>query len=114
MLIDKQHRFLLTEVRLFQGEQGFYSQTTGAYPSVNAHTLHELSGGDEITFTGYQAYGSARNTYVNGGLSTFAQGYRIGTIMASVSEAILAIDPYGEWVLEGEPTNEQEFNSMYK
>ena len=34
--------------------------------------------------------------------------------MASVSEAILAVDPYGEWVLEGEPTNEQEFNSMYK
>ena len=34
--------------------------------------------------------------------------------MASVTEAILAVDPYGEWVLQGEPTNKEEFNSMYK
>ena len=55
-----------------------YSQTTGAYPSANVHTLHELSSGDEITFTGYHAYGSARSTYADAGLSTVAQGYRIG------------------------------------
>ena len=73
-------QILVNGSAIVQGEQGFYSQTTGAYPSCNAHTLHELSSGDEITFTGYQAYGSARNTYVNGGLSTFAQGYRIGMI----------------------------------
>ena len=73
-------QILVNGSAIVQGEQGFYSQTTGAYPSCNAHTLHELSSGDEITFTGYQAYGSARNTYVNGGLSTFAQGYRIGVI----------------------------------
>jgi len=34
--------------------------------------------------------------------------------VASVTEAILAVDPYGEWVLQGEPTNKEEFNSMYK
>ena len=34
--------------------------------------------------------------------------------MATVSEAILAVDPDGQWVLYGEPTNEQEFNSMYR
>lgn len=59
-------------------ERGYYSQTTGAYPSANVHTLHELSSGDEITFLAFHAYGSARSTYVDAGLSTFAQGYRIG------------------------------------
>ena len=34
--------------------------------------------------------------------------------MASVSEAIQVLDPEGQWVLYGEPTNEQEFNSMYR
>ena len=34
--------------------------------------------------------------------------------MATVSEAIQVLDPDGQWVLYGEPTNEQEFNSMYK
>ena len=34
--------------------------------------------------------------------------------MATVSEAIQVLDPDGQWVLYGEPTNEKEFNSMYK
>ncbi len=34
--------------------------------------------------------------------------------MATVSEAIKLLDPDGTWVLYGDPTNEQEFNSMYR
>ena len=34
--------------------------------------------------------------------------------MATASEAIQVLDPDGQWVLYGEPTNEQEFNSMYR
>tara|TARA_B100000085_G_scaffold213396_1_gene197545 strand:+ start:508 stop:897 length:390 start_codon:yes stop_codon:yes gene_type:complete len=34
--------------------------------------------------------------------------------MATVSEAIQVLDPDGQWVLYGEPINEEEFNSMYR
>ena len=33
--------------------------------------------------------------------------------MASVSEAIMALIPDEQWVLNGEPTNEHEFNSQF-
>tara|TARA_A100001015_G_scaffold284958_1_gene351994 strand:- start:178 stop:567 length:390 start_codon:yes stop_codon:yes gene_type:complete len=33
--------------------------------------------------------------------------------MASVSEAIIALIPNEQWVLNGEPTNESEFNSQF-
>ena len=34
--------------------------------------------------------------------------------MATISEAIIAIIPDEEWVLYGDPTNEAEFNAMFR
>tara|TARA_Y100001978_G_C23389745_1_gene289444 strand:- start:49 stop:555 length:507 start_codon:yes stop_codon:yes gene_type:complete len=60
-----------------QHEMANYSQTTGAYPSVQAHGIVKLVSGDRILPYGYHGQGSTKNR--QGGRNTNGlEGYRIG------------------------------------
>lgn len=58
-------------------EIGTYSQTTGAYPSIQAQGIIKVVSGDIITANAYHGHGSSKNQQsgrnVNG-----LEGYRIG------------------------------------
>lgn len=59
-------------------EQGNYSQTTGSSQSCTASGLVSLAAGDYLTFTGFHAYGSARNT-APGKSDTYVSGFRVSS-----------------------------------
>ena len=63
-------------------EASNYSQTTGAYQSVEANCLANLVNGDILTFHMYHGQGSAKNTEIGGtnDLDIRAEGFRVGTL----------------------------------
>ena len=67
----------VSNVNTISFENGDYSQTTGAYPSIQAQGIIKLVSGDFIQAYGYHGHGSTKNSQsgrnVNG-----LEGYRIG------------------------------------
>lgn len=66
-----------TSTNTIQHEVANYSQTTGAYPSVQAHGIVKLVSGDRILTYGYHGQGSTKNKQA-GRTTNGLEGYRIG------------------------------------
>ena len=54
-----------------------YSQTTGAYPSIQSQGIIKVVSGDIITARGYHGHGSSKNQQA-GRMKNGLEGYRIG------------------------------------
>ena len=70
-------RVYVNSTNTISHEIGTYSQTTGAYPSIQAQGIIKVVSGDIITANAYHGHGSSKNQQsgrnVNG-----LEGYRIG------------------------------------
>ena len=58
-------------------ENGDYSQTTGAYPSIQAQGIIKVVSGDIINAFCYQGHGSTKNSQAGRNVNGL-EGYRIG------------------------------------